>query len=117
MARILIISDSHNLRVSLAGILQHADYHVQAAPPGQMPHLLNTKPFDLLLFELRTPYESGLKLLFSVRSLYKLSVIVLSSTTYPEVRRRALIHGAKAFLYQPVEPAVIIRHVQQTLGQ
>jgi DNA-binding NarL/FixJ family response regulator len=101
----------------LAGVLQHGDYHVCAASPGEMPHLLNTKPFDLLIFELRTPYESGLKMLLSVRSLYKLPVIVLASTTYPEVRRRAFLHGAWAFLITPIEPEAIIQCVQQTLGK
>lgn len=116
MSRILVISDSRNLRTSLAGVFQRTGYHVHAASPGQMPHLLNTKPFDLLIFELRTPYESGLKMLLSVRSLYKLPVIVLASTTYPEVRRRAFLHGAWAFLIQPIEPEKIIQCVQQTLG-
>jgi DNA-binding response OmpR family regulator len=117
MAQILIVSDSHNLRISLAGILQHAGYNAHAASPGEMPQVLNTKPFDLLIFELRTPYESGLKLLVSIRSLYKLSVIILSSTSYPEVRQRALMHGAAAFLLKPAEPEVIIQCVQQTIGR
>lgn len=55
-------------------------------------------------------------MLLSVRSLYKLPVIVLASTTYPEVRRRAFLHGAWAFLIQPIEPEKIIQCVQQTLG-
>ena len=116
MAPVLIVSDSHNLRISLAGILQHAGYNVHAVSPGEMPQVLNTKPFDLLIFELRTPYESGLKLLVSIRSLYKLSVIILSSTSYPEVEQRALMHGAAAFLLKPAEPETIIQCVQQTIG-
>ena len=115
MARILVISDSQNLRILLAGILQYASYSVNAASPGEMPHILNTTLFDLLILELRPPYESGLNLLVSIRSLYKMPVIILSSTTYPEVRQRALMHGAAAFLLKPVEPETIIQGVQQTI--
>lgn len=117
MARILIISDSLNLRISLAGILQHASHSALAASPGEMPQILNVKLFDLLIFELRTPYESGLKLLVSIRSLYDLSVIIWSSTTYPDVRRRAFMHGAAAFMLMPAEPETIIQCVQQTIGR
>lgn len=117
MAQILIVSDSHNLRISLAGILQYAGNNVQAASPGEMPQILNEQPFDLLIFELRTPYESGLKLLVSVRSLYKLPVIILASNAYPVIRQRALMHGAAAFLLKPVEPEIIIQSVQQTIGR
>jgi DNA-binding response OmpR family regulator len=115
MPRILVISDSRNLRTSLAGVLQRTDCRVYTASPGEMPHLLNTKPFDLLIFELRTPHESGLKMLVSIRSLYKLPVIVLASSTYPEVRQRALMHGATAFLLKPVDPETIIQCVQKTI--
>lgn len=117
MAQILVISDSHNLRISLASVLQRADHYVRAASLGEMPYWLNAKPYDLLILELRTPYESGLKLLISIRSYYKLPVIILSSATYPTIQRRALIHGAKAFLVEPVEPTLILQCVQQTLKQ
>jgi DNA-binding response OmpR family regulator len=117
MARILVISDSHNLRISLAGVIEHAGYSVHAAPPGEMPQILNTTLFDLLMLELRTPYQSGLNLLVAIRSLYKLPVIILSSTTYPTVRRRALMHGAAAFLVEPAEPETIVQCVQQTIGR
>jgi hypothetical protein len=115
MAQILVISDSHNLRLSLAGLLIHAGYSVNAASPGDMPHLLNTKSFDLLILELRTPFESGLKVLISVRSLYKLPVIVLSTATYPDVKQRALIHGARSFLLEPVEPEEIVQCVRKAI--
>ncbi len=54
-------------------------------------------------------------MLVSIRSLYKLPVIVLASSTYPEVRQRALMHGAVAFLLKPVDPETIIQCVQQTI--
>jgi DNA-binding response OmpR family regulator len=117
MAPILIISDSPNLRTSLARILQHAGYPAHAASPGELPRLLNKQPFELLIFELRMPYESGLKLLNSVRSLYRLSIIVLSSATYPLVKKRALMHGATEFLLKPVDPERIIDCVQQTISR
>ncbi|MCB9419667.1 MAG: response regulator [Ardenticatenaceae bacterium] len=117
MTQLLIVSDSYNLRVSLARVLQHAGCSTHVVSPGEMPQILNIKSFDLLIFELRAPYESGLKLLVSIRSLYKLPVIVLSSTTYPEVRQRALMHGASAYLLKPAEPEMIIQCVRQTLGR
>lgn len=115
MAKILVISDSYNLRLSLAGLLTHAGYTVTAVSPGNMPHLLNTKSFDLLVLELRTPYESGLKVLVSIRSLYKLPVIVLSTATYPDVKQRALLHGAHSFMVEPVEPEAIVECVHNAL--
>lgn len=118
MAQLLIISDSHNLRSSLAGVLQHADHAVQAAPFEETFPLLGTNAVDLLIFDLRTPCEIGLKHLLAIHSLHnKLPVIVLSSTAYPQMQQRALMHGATAFLLKPVDPRTIIHCVEQTLEQ
>jgi DNA-binding response OmpR family regulator len=115
MAHILVISDSYNLRISLASVLQRTGHNVKAASLGEMPYWLNAKTYDLLILELRSPYESGLKLLISIRSFYKLPIIILSPAAYPNIKQRALIHGAKAFLVEPVEPEIIVQCVQKTL--
>ena len=117
MAHILVVSDTPNLRQSLAGILQHAGFGVYAASPGDMPQILLTQPVDLLMFELRIPYESGLRVLASVCSVYKVPAVVLSSAAYPRIKQRALFYGAAAFLLKPIDPPVIVQCVQTIVDQ
>jgi FixJ family two-component response regulator len=72
--------------------------------------------FDCLITDVSMPGMSGLELQQRLRALgSSMPVIIITSTTDPTTRVRALEGGAHAFLVKPVHDDHLIRHLESAL--
>jgi FixJ family two-component response regulator len=73
--------------------------------------------FDCLITDVRMPGMSGLELQQRLRAIgSSMPVIIITSSTNPMTRTRALEDGAHAFLTKPVSDDVLIRHLKSALN-
>lgn len=85
--------------------------------PALQEHLDLQDPIDLLLLDLHMPGSVGFSTLSWIRSQRKpLSVIVISANTHPETVRRALDHGAAAFLSKSTDSDTINQTIRAVLA-
>ena len=74
--------------------------------------------FDCLITDIRMPGMSGLELQQKLKSLGStIPIIVVTSSSDPRARSRALKDGAIAYLSKPVKDDVLIRHLMAALGR
>lgn len=74
--------------------------------------------FDCLITDIRMPGMTGLELQQKLNSLGStIPIIVVTSSTDPEIHSRALKDGAVAYLSKPVNDEVLIRHLNAALGR
>jgi CheY-like chemotaxis protein len=81
--------------------------------------LLREQRPHLLLLNLKMPHVDGLELLGLIRSnelLADIPVIIVTSSTDGDTKRRALEHGATDFLCKPVDPSELALRVRNTLA-
>lgn len=116
VTNILIVDDEPNVRLSLAGILQHAGYVVETTPNinGAIDYL-NHNTCDLVFLDINLGGKDGLQLLSFVRTFYAHTpVIILTAYVSHDLQRKALRNGASDYLIKPIEPSHII-HCAQTI--
>jgi two-component system chemotaxis response regulator CheY len=104
---VMIVDDSLFMRKILRGIVTEKGYIV-AAEAGSgieaMRNLHASHP-DIILLDIILPDSNGLDLLESIiESCPDSKVVVCSSIGQPEVIRKALDLGAKAFIQKPFTP-------------
>lgn len=76
-----------------------------------------TQQFDCLITDVRMPGINGLELQYRLRTLgSSMPVIIITSSTDPMTRIRALEAGAHAFLTKPVSNDVLIHHLRSALN-
>ena len=74
--------------------------------------------FDCLITDIRMPGMTGLELQQKLNSLGStIPIIVVTSSTDPEIQSRALEDGAVAYLSKPINDEVLIRHLMAALGR
>ncbi len=104
---VMIVDDSLFMRKILRGILVEIGYIVSAeASSGieAMKNLHSTHP-DIIMLDIILPDSSGLELLESIITTCPESkVVVCSSIGQPQVIRKSLDLGAKAFIQKPFTP-------------
>ena len=74
---------------------------------------------DLVLLNQMMPHLDGAELLTAIRShpaLREVPVIVVTGSTDPDVKRRALARGATDFLAKPIDPSELTLRVRNTLA-
>ena len=76
-----------------------------------------SQQFDCLITDVRMPGINGLELQQRLRALgSSVPVIIITSSTDPMTRVRALEAGAHAFLTKPVSNDVLIHHLKSALN-
>ena len=103
---ILVVDDQHRIRSLLKQYLEKLDYRVTtAAQPASARKLLATLDFDLAVFDIMMPGETGLDLLRSIRSDgLKTPVLLLTARGDTSDRIEGLKAGADDYLAKPFEP-------------
>ena len=108
---VMIVDDSFFMRNILRGILSDKGYNVVAeAASGieAMKYLHDRKP-DIIILDIILPDSNGLDLLESTLRTHPLAKVVICSGIGQEpVIRKALAHGAKAFIQKPFTPEKVI---------
>src|SRR5688572_3064311 len=110
MRRVLVVDDEENLRHMLQILLRREAYEtVGAASVESALDELSTRPFDVVLVDLRMPGRSGLELVDEVRR-RKLDTTVVVMTAYgsKEVAIEAMKRGAYDYLSKPFEPDELV---------
>ncbi|HUZ76879.1 MAG TPA: response regulator transcription factor [Chloroflexota bacterium] len=101
-ARVLLIDDEADVRISVARGLQAAGYEVQVARDGVegLERLGIWRP-DVVLTDLAMPRMNGLRVIQELRTRADVPVIVLSVMGDEEEKVRALDAGADDYLTKP----------------
>lgn len=122
---VLIVDDSSAMRQFLSSIVRQLPncVAVEAANGLEALRLLHTRQFDLLLVDINMPVMNGLELIGYCKRhpLFRdVPIIVITTQTGAEDRRRALALGADEYLVKPVTPEQvlnIITHVMTAEAQ
>lgn len=120
MARILIVDDSAEARHILRAILTHAGHEIVEAEDGaEALKLAHAEAFDLVLSDGLMPVMDGFRLCLELKRDPALAglpfIFHTASFTHPDDLQLASAMGADAYLLKPVEPAELIRTVDEVL--
>ncbi len=110
MRRVLVVDDEENLRHMLQILLRREGYEAVGAPSVEAAlGELSTRPFDVVLVDLRMPGRPGLDLVDEVRK-RRLDTTVVVMTAYGsrEVAIEAMKRGAYDYLSKPFEPDELV---------
>jgi two-component system, NtrC family, response regulator HydG len=118
-ARILVVDDEPNVRSPLRIMLSDAGHAVLDAPDARRAcELIATKPFDLVLTDLRMGQTSGIEVLRFVKETSpETQVILMSGDLKLEDEAIARRLGAHAFLDKPFAEADLKRAVDSALAK
>lgn len=125
LARVLVIDDQRNLRVTLALMLRSAGYTVDEAAGGaEGVQKTQAASYDLVITDLRIGAESGLDVLRSIKERGSLTeVIIMTGFGTVESAVSAMQLGAHDYLQKPFTEAELLVKVEravtkrQLLGQ
>src|SRR3954463_16065417 len=104
-ARLLVVDDEENLRITTAAILEQEGYHVETASSGnEAVALLEKAEFDLVLTDLHMEGGDGLSVLAEIRRRPPLTIsVVLTGFASVESAIAALQQGAYDYLVKPCD--------------
>jgi CheY-like chemotaxis protein len=119
-ARILVVDDDADLKEALQVWFSKRDCDVTFASNGNegMMILRAGEPVDLVLTDFMMPELSGMELLRLVKSnvnLFSTKIVVMSSNTNPEFRKRAVEMGAIEYLSKVESAKDIVEKVVRIL--
>ena len=104
-ARLLVVDDEENLRITTAAILEQEGYAVETASSGnEAVTLLEGAEFDLVLTDLHMEGGDGLSVLSEIRRRAPLTIsVVLTGFASVESAIAALQQGAYDYLVKPCD--------------
>lgn len=118
--KILIADDEPDVIQLVTMLLKPEGFEVVAAETGEDAlALMREQRPDLLILDILMPGGHGFAVLSAVRESEELRatrVLMLSSKSYAEDRRRALEAGADAYMTKPFEPDALLKTVRGLLG-
>jgi DNA-binding NtrC family response regulator len=108
--RILIVDDDEIVRRSYLRSLESISCNIESACDGEQAlSTMETKPFDVVLLDMRMPGQDGLSVLRTIKQKWPESEVVII-TGYPTVdnAKEAVRLGAYDYLSKPVNPQDVI---------
>ncbi|NTW00163.1 MAG: hybrid sensor histidine kinase/response regulator [Oscillochloris sp.] len=120
-AHLLVCDDSFTTRELIRSILQSAGYEVTAAVDGaDALDKLRAQAYDLVISDVEMPRVDGFQLTARIRSelgLHELPVVLITSLSSNEHRRRGLEAGAQAYIVKSqFDQGSLLEVIQQLLG-
>jgi DNA-binding response OmpR family regulator len=120
-AIVMLVDDEPTTLDVLEMYLEAAGYRnlVSLSDATRVLAALAARPPDALLLNVVMPEVDGFEILAAMRAdatLAAIPVIVLTSSSDPEVKRRALALGASDFLSKPIDPSELALRLRNTLG-
>lgn len=119
---LIVMVDDEMLNIEMTqAFLADAGYRhfVHTDQPEHAVAMMRRQVPGVLLLDLSMPKVSGLDILATMRDdpvLQHVPVIVLTSSTEPQVKLRALAMGAMDFLSKPVDPSELGLRIRNTLA-
>ena len=110
-ATVMIIDDAVFMRNIMRAIVKEKGYNViaEAASGIDAMRTLHTLDPDIIILDIILPDSNGLDLLESIIKLRpRAKVVVCSSISQEQTVKKALDHGAKAFIQKPFTPEKVI---------
>ncbi len=116
-ARILVVDDEPNIRLTLGALLKRAGHTVMEAEDGAAAvALLDLHPFDLLLVDLKMPGMGGMEVVAAARARQPdIAIIVLTGHGSLDTAIEGLHQGIFDYLLKTTAPAQVIERVQAGL--
>jgi len=117
----LIVDDSQAMRRSIVYALQRLEdlLCLEAQDGAEGLKRLATERYDILLTDINMPIMDGLKLISAVRAEDSVNkdtpIVVITTESAPEDRRRALALGANAYLTKPLRANTVLETVKELL--
>ncbi len=119
--RILLIDDEPVITQTLSNYLRHAGYtDVRCVnDPLAAEHVMAEFNPHVLLLDVSMPDLDGLKILERLSDEVisdSLTVIIVTASEEDDIKRRALILGARDFICKPVDPDVLVHRVADAVA-
>lgn len=119
MARILVIDDDRNARLTLSKMLEGAGHNVALAADGRsgLKAVRSYKP-DIILLDVLMFGMDGLTVLKEIRENNKtrlIPVIMLTGVDSDEAQKKALHLYAEAYLSKPISNAALLGTLEHVL--
>jgi CheY-like chemotaxis protein len=117
--RVVVVEDSPTVRERHRAILAGGGYDVRTAADGaEALGLLEAVPADAVVTDLEMPAMDGWELTTAIRrrpELAGMGILVVSSRSDEEARRRSTGAGADAYLVKSVEPDRLLGSLARVL--
>jgi len=115
-ASILVVDDENGPRQSLRMLLNKTYDIYMASGVNEAIEIVEEKPIDLVITDLRMPKRSGLDLLREVKQRRpEIQVIILTGYGQLDSAMKAIEFGASAYLEKPFESHVLLEKVRSCL--
>ncbi len=120
MGRVLVVDDSSTVRKLLASILAPSGHEVLEAADGvRALEILSQEAVDLVVSDLNMPQMNGIELIQTIREnprFRDLPIVMLTTVTDEESRRKGLLAGANVYLMKPAPAHVVLYKINSLLG-
>jgi DNA-binding response OmpR family regulator len=118
-ARILIVDDEQNIRLTLNAMLNRAGYAVTTAANGEEALAqISQQPVELMLVDLQMPGMNGMELVEAIRERgIDVTIIILTGHGSLESAIEGLHQGIFDYLLKTSEPAQILERVRAGLEE
>ena len=121
--KILVVEDSSSMRAYLTTVIESGDHPVEldiveAASGFEALKMLPHHSFDAILTDINMPDINGLELVSFLKShpVYKaIPIMVISTESSDEDRRRAAALGAEEYLVKPFRAEDLLEKLQRLL--
>jgi CheY-like chemotaxis protein len=117
---ILMVDDEPTTLEVMEMFLRGAGYEqvIRTSDSREVVALMEEKRPDLLLLNLMMPHMDGVEVLKAVRGHEDLSdvpILIVTGSSDPAIKQRAVDHGATDFLGKPIDPSELALRVRNTL--
>lgn len=104
-ARVLVVEDQPEIRVSLQRLITRFGYTVRAAASAEeADQWLAAERYDVCLLDIELPRMTGLEFLdWAQRRDPEMAVIMMTGLDLPEIAIQCIDHGARTYLVKPVD--------------
>jgi DNA-binding response OmpR family regulator len=118
-ARVLIVDDEKNIRLTLSTLIQRAGYDVTSAEGGaDAINLLATQHYDLLLVDLKMPEIDGMQVVAAARQFDPdLVIIVLTGHGSLDTAVEGIHFNVFDYLLKTTEPSQVVERVRAGLAE
>ena len=117
MAKILIIDDDDQLRISFSKLLTEEDYDVVSAASGEAGiEIVETMPLDLVILDVRLPGMNGLETFKEIKKLdATLPAIIVTAFGTTDTAIEATKAGAFDYLLKPFDIPEMLKLITQAI--
>lgn len=118
-ARVLIADDHDDARRLFTFMLDLDGWSCEEAADGaEAVHLAMSKPFDLILMDLRMPVLSGIDAIRQLRAHgFRAKILAVTADIMKSAESHALDAGADGYLTKPVSRAEFLRRCRELVSK